>query len=325
SCSAGVACYPEDARNATDLVQLADGALYWAKSTGRAQSRMYDAEHVIVVTEEQRAEFGALLERPRAIRPVFQPLVSLKSGQVVGYEALARFDDSRNLPPSWWFAQAHRFGLGAQLEAEAVRAALAEPDRPDDVYLAVNLSPSALRSRAVRSVLPEDLSGLVIEITEQEEILRDDSLQAVLAPLRARGARIAVDDAGAGYAGLQQVMRMQADIIKLDRALIEDVHLDRVKAALVRSLVHFAGETGAELCAEGIECLDELTTLAELGVTLAQGFVLARPAPAWVGVDLDAVAPCLARPYRTAGGGREPAFKPAAVHASSGHHGRRPL
>ena len=174
-------------------------------------------------------------------------------------------------------------------------------------------------------MLPDDLSGLVIEITEHEEVLRDDSLQTVLAPLRARGARIAVDDAGAGYAGLQQVMRMQADITKLDRALIEDVHLDRVKAALVRSLVHFAGENGAELCAEGIECLDELTTLAELGVTLAQGFVLARPAPAWVGVALDAVAPCLARPHRTAGGGSEPVFKPAAVHAGSGHHGRRPL
>ena len=324
SCSAGVACYPEDARNATDLVQLADGALYWAKSTGRARSRMYDPEHVIVVTEEQRAEFGALLERPRAIRPVFQPLVSLSSGQVVGYEALARFDDSRNLPPSWWFAQAHRFGLGAQLEAEAVRVAIAEPDRPAGVFLTVNLSPSALRSRAVRAVLPEDLSGLVIEMTEQEEILRDDSLQATLAPLRARGARIAVDDAGAGYAGLQQVMRMQADVIKLDRALIQDVHADPVKAALVRSLVHFASETGAELCAEGIECLDELRTLSELGVTLGQGFALARPAPAWVGVNLDAAEVCRSRSTRSADGGREPVFAPA-VRARSGHHGRRPL
>jgi len=256
---------------------------------------------------------------------VFQPLVSLRTGEVVGYEALARFDDSRNLPPTWWFAQAHRFGLGARLEAEAVRAAIAEPNRPQGVFLAVNLSPSALRSSAVRGVLPEDLSGLVIEITEHEEILRDDSLQTALAPLRARGARIAVDDAGAGYAGLQQVMRMQADIIKLDRSLIQDVHADRVKTALVRSLVHFARETGADLCAEGIECLDELRTLSELGVTLAQGYVLARPGPAWTGVDVDVAVVCQSASTRSAETGRDPIMLPSAIRSRSSHHGRRPL
>ena len=296
SCSAGIACFPDDARNATDLVQLADGALYWAKSSGRDRARMYDPEHVLVVTEEQRAEFGSLLERPAAVRPVFQPLVSLQTGEVVGYEALARFDDSRNLPPTWWFEQAHRFGLGARLEAEAVRVAIAEPGRPEGVFLTVNLSPSALRSEEVRAVLPHDLTGIVIEITEQEEILQDDNLQAALAPLRERGARVAVDDAGAGYAGLQQVMRMQADVIKLDRSLVQDVHKDAVKAALVRSLVHFAADTNAELCAEGIENLDELTTLVALGVSMAQGYVLARPAPPWASVSEAAAAVCQGAP-----------------------------
>ncbi len=298
SCSAGVACYPEDAGNATDLVQLADGALYWAKSSGRARARMYDPEHVLVVTEEQRAEFGSLLEQPAAIRPVFQPLMSLESGMVVGYEALARFDDSRNLPPSWWFEQAHRFGLGARLEAEAVRVAIAQPGRPPGTFLSVNLSPSALRSEEVRAVLPDDLTGIVIEITEQEEILADDGLQAVLAPLRERGARIAVDDAGTGYAGLQQVMRMQADVIKLDRSLVHGIHIDTVKAALVRSLVHFAADTNAQLCAEGIENLEELHTLVDLGVSLAQGFVLARPAPPWAGVSPAAAEVCGGAPAR---------------------------
>ena len=323
SCSAGVACYPEDARNATDLLQLADGALYWAKSSGRTRSRMYDPEHVLVITEEQRADFGALLEHPRAIRPVFQPVVSVRSGQVVGYEALARFADSRDLPPTWWFEQAHRFGLGAQLEAEAVRAAIAEPNRPEGVFLAVNVSPSALRSREVHAVLPEDLSGIVIEITEHEEILRDNNFQTVLDPLRARGARIAVDDAGAGYAGLQQVMRMQADIIKLDRALVEGIHLDRVKAALVRSLVHFARETGAELCAEGIECLDELRTLSQLGVTLGQGYALARPARAWAGLNEGVEDVCSADATRAASEARGP-VSPLPALRSLSSHSRRP-
>ena len=164
----------------------------------------------------------------------------------------------------------------------------------------------------------------MIEITAQEEILFDDSLQSTLAPLRARGARIAVDDAGAGYAGLQQVMRMQADIIKLDRSLIQDIHTDRVKAALVRSLVHFARETGAELCAEGIECLDELQTLVDIGVTLAQGFVLARPAPAWGGLDPAAAAVCRSRPARVPDAGRETVFQPVG-RSRAAHHVRRPV
>ena len=91
-----------------------------------------------------------------------------------------------------------------------------------------------------------------------------------------------MDDAGGGYAGLQQVMRMGADIIKLDRALVQDIHTDRAKAALVRSLQHFASDTGAQLCAEGIESADELRTLVDIGVELGQGFLLARPGPAVV-------------------------------------------
>ena len=88
----------------------------------------------------------------------------------------------------------------------------------------------------------------MIEVTEQERVNDPERLQAQLEPLRARGARIAVDDAGGGYAGLQQVMRMRADIIKLDRALVQDIHIDRAKAALVRSLQHFAA-TPAPSCA----------------------------------------------------------------------------
>ena len=320
TCSAGIACYPDDARSATDLVQLADGALYWAKSSGRARAKMYDPEHVLAVSEEQRAEFSSLLDKPHAVRPVFQPLVSLPRGEIVGYEALARFDDRHDMPPSWWFAQAHRFGLGSKLEAEAVRVALAEPGRPEGAFLSINLSPSAMRSPQVRAVLPDDLRGVVIEITEQEEILQDDNLQKSLAPLRARGARIAVDDAGAGYAGLQQVMRMQADMIKLDRSLVSSVHVDPVKAALVRSLVHFAAETGADLCAEGIESLDELRCLTELGVSLAQGFAIGRPAPPWSTVEPAAAEACRRGALRPVGSAREGPGARRAIGAA----GRRP-
>jgi diguanylate cyclase (GGDEF)-like protein len=291
-CSAGIACFPDDARNAGALLQLADGALSWAKDTGRGRSRRYDPEHVFVVTEEQREDFSQLIARPAAVQPVFQPIVSLASGEAVGFEALARFEGKPALPPSWWFSQAHRFGLGAALEAEAVRAALAAVDRPPGCFISVNLSPSALASPETGEQLPEDLDGVVIEITEEERVLDVGALQRHLDPLRSRGARIAVDDAGEGYAGLQQVMSMRADIIKLDRALVADVHADPAKIALIGSLVHFARSTGAVICAEGVETLDELRVLIHLGVAHGQGWALGRPGAAWPRVNPEAARVC---------------------------------
>ena len=291
-CSAGLAIYPDDAKGAGALLQLADGAVRWAKQSGRGRTARYDPEHVFVVTDEQREDFAALIARPDIVRPVFQPVVALASGEPVGFEALARFDGKPGLPPSWWFSQAHRFELGAALEAEAVRAALAVSGRPEGLFLSVNLSPSALASREVRDVLPADLSGLVIEITEEEPVLDVPALQRHIDPLRARGARIAVDDAGEGYAGLQQVMRMHADIIKLDRALVADVPSDPAKIALIGSLVHFARSTGAAICAEGVETLDELRVLIHLGVSYGQGWALARPGDVWPSVNPEAVRLC---------------------------------
>jgi diguanylate cyclase (GGDEF)-like protein len=291
-CSAGIACFPEDARAAGALLQLADGALEWAKACGGGTSRRYETEHVFVVTDEQREDFAGLICRPGALRPAFQPIVSLSTGEPVGYEALARFTDKPGLPPSWWFSQAHRFGLGAALEADAVRLALAQPERPDGTFLSVNLSPSALASAEVRDALPKNLEGVVIEITEEERVLDVEALQRHLDPLRSRGARIAVDDAGEGYAGLQQVMRMRADFIKLDRALVANVHSDPAKIALIGSLVHFARSTSASICAEGIETLDELRVLIHLGVATGQGWVLGRPAEAWPSVNPEAARVC---------------------------------
>ncbi|MEA2379422.1 MAG: diguanylate cyclase [Thermoleophilaceae bacterium] len=291
-CSAGIACYPDDAKSAGALLQLAGGALRWAKESGRGRTRRYDPEHVYVVTEEQREDFAALIARPDAVRPVFQPIVSLASGEPVGYEALARFEGKPGLPPSWWFAQAHRFGLGSALEVQAVRAALAARNRPPGTFLSVNLSPSALADAEVRDGLPADLSGVVLEITEEERVLDVEALQRHLDPLRARGARIAVDDAGEGYAGLRQVMSMRADIIKLDRSLVAEVHADPAKVALIGSLVQFARSTGASICAEGIETLDELRVLIHLGVAYGQGWALGRPAATWPRVNAEAARLC---------------------------------
>jgi diguanylate cyclase (GGDEF)-like protein len=291
SCSAGVSSFPDDALDAARLLELADGALYWAKRSGRDQSRRYDRRLAGQLSGDgQRAEIEALLERDGSIVPVFQPVLELATGRVAGYEALARMPEGPFRPPDHWFNQAHRAGLGPALEAAALRAALRAHGRPERTFLAVNVSPGALLSAEVRAELPDDLSGIVIELTEHELFSTEAALDRELADLRARGARIALDDAGNGYAGLQQIIRVAPDILKLDRSLVDGVHDDPHRFALLRALISFASTTRAAVCAEGVETLDDLAVLAGMDVTYAQGWVLARPDAPWAVLSPQAAA-----------------------------------
>jgi diguanylate cyclase (GGDEF)-like protein len=291
SCSAGVASYPDDAHEPGRLLELADGALYWAKRSGRDQSRRYDRRLAGQLSGDgQRAEIEALLARKDSIAPVFQPVMELATGRLVGYEALARMPHGPLRAPDQWFHQAHRAGLGAALEAAALRAALGAGGRPVGSFLAVNVSSGALISPEVRAALPDDLSGIVIELTEHEIFSTESSLDRELAALRRRGARIALDDAGNGYSGLQQIIRVAPEIIKLDRSLVDGVHDDPHRHALLEALISFAATTGAAVCAEGVETLEDLTVLAAMDVTYAQGWALARPAAPWAPLASSAAA-----------------------------------
>ena len=328
-CSAGVAAYPQHASDAPTLVQLGDSALYWAKHSGRRRTRRYDPDHASGEwSERQRAEVEHLLTLADPIVCAFQPVVSIATGRLIGYEALARFPSQSGRAPDSWFAQAHGCGLGPDLEAAALRAALGPAGRPLETHLAVNVSPSALASDKVQRVLCGNLEGLVIEITEHEFVPDDDSLAIAIADLRARGARIAVDDAGAGHAGLKQLMRVRPDIVKLDRALISGIHEDRAQMALVESFVRFARYVGATVCAEGIESLDELAVLADLDVDWGQGYVLARPDGPWAQVSPVAAEVCrasLAEAFRSMPSERYPisASDRRLVHVSARLAGAR--
>jgi diguanylate cyclase (GGDEF)-like protein len=290
--SAGVATYPEDAQEAADLLAHADAALYAAKHAGRRQTRRYAPNLAARPSRaDERGEVEALLRRGTdAIRIVFQPVLELATGRVCGYEALARIDGEPVRRPDQWFAQAHRAGLGAELEALALRAALAVDDRPAGTFLALNVSPRALLAPPVADVLPDDLSGYVIELTEHEVFSAENALERRLAELRERGARVALDDAGAGYAGLQQLIRVAPDILKIDRSLVHGAHNDAFRYALLEALVSFAGTTGAAVCGEGVEDLQDLRALADLDATYAQGYALARPADPWVGLSPEVAA-----------------------------------
>jgi diguanylate cyclase (GGDEF)-like protein len=303
SCSAGIAAFPADADDPSALCQLADSALYWAKRGGKRRTRRFDPDHSPATwSGRQRAEIEALLAQAQPIHPVFQPVVSLANGRIVGYEALARFPGSSRRAPDVWVAQAHGCGLGPELEAAAISAALEPIGRPFDTHLAINVSPSALSTPIVQRTLSGSLEGIVVEITEHEFVPDDDSIQEAVADLRERGARIAIDDAGAGHAGLKQLMRVRPDIVKLDQALIRDIQTDPARMALVESFVRFARDVGATVCAEGIESLDELAVIADLDVQWGQGYALARPSEPWAGVDRTAAELCrtaLAETFRS--------------------------
>ena len=227
----------------------------------------------------------------------YQPIVDLARGTTVGYEALARFQGPERNPMAW-FAAARALGRHGELEAAALRTALRERDAlPPNCFLTVNVSPDLLTDPAVREVWLEQghLGGVVVELTEQVPITSYDALEGDLAALRAAGALVAVDDAGAGYAGLRHLLVLRPEIIKLDRDLVCDVDLDEAKVALVEMIGTFAGRIDAWLLAEGVERDGELDVLASLGVPLVQGYLLARPGPAWPAVDGDVALRLAAR------------------------------
>ncbi len=293
SCSAGVAAFPIDAEDPSTLCQLAASALYWAKRGGKRRTRRFDPEHSPATWDErQRLEVEELLSLDRPVIPAYQPVISLASGRVIGFEALARFPGEHGRSPDVWFAQAHGCGLGAQLEATAIRAALEPLGRPFDAHLAVNVSPSALGSDEVQAALAGSLERIVVEITEHEFVPDDDRLSSAVADLRDRGAMIAIDDAGAGHAGLKQLVSVRPDIVKLDKALTRGIHSDVARMALVESFVRFARDVGATVCAEGIETLDELAVLADLDVQWGQGYALGHPDEPWPEVSPVAAEVC---------------------------------
>jgi EAL domain-containing protein (putative c-di-GMP-specific phosphodiesterase class I) len=230
------------------------------------------------------AALSAVFADPAQPRLVFQPIVDLRRGIVAGYEALSRFDEPAGWGPDRWFAAADELGLGAQLEARVVAAALvARRDLPANCFLSVNVSPHLLTHPALADLLlaADDLNGLVLELTEHVAVDDVQPLVDLLARLRAAGASVALDDAGSGYSGLQQLAQFRPDFVKLDRALVDHADRDEAKLALAELLGSYAGRLDAWLLVEGVERHEELEAFVRLGVPLAQGFLLAEPGPGW--------------------------------------------
>jgi len=221
-----------------------------------------------------------LLASPDDLTLAFQPIADLAGATVAGYEALSRFPGTAG--PDVWFAAAAEAGLAAELEALAVAKALAAvPALPDNTFLTVNVSPHLLGTDPVQDALAtrRDLRRVVVELTEHTPVDDLGALKRQTEELRARGALIALDDAGSGYSGLQQMAELRPQIVKLDRALVTDADTDPVRVALAEMVGEFAGRIDAWLLAEGLETPGELAAFLRLGAPLGQGWVLGRPAP----------------------------------------------
>jgi EAL domain-containing protein (putative c-di-GMP-specific phosphodiesterase class I) len=224
------------------------------------------------------------------VRMAYQPVVDLGLGAVVGYEALARFGAGHRSPRPY-FGAAVAIGRLGDVEALLLQHALdARSTVPDGCFLAVNISPRLLLEGAVWSALTAagDLSGIVLELTEHERVDNLTPLVRRLDTLRSCGARLALDDVGAGWSGLEQVVELRPDIVKIDRALVQRLHEDPARRAITELLGAFTDKIGGTLLAEGVEVLDELDALLELNVHLAQGFFLGRPQFGWSGVRPEA-------------------------------------
>lgn len=228
-----------------------------------------------------------LLADPDLLRFEYQPILELSSMRTVGTEALARFHLEPRRPPDVWFAEAEEVGLRTDLELEAIRRALEETtDLPLSIYLSLNASPATVIDPGFAETLAHaTVRPLVIEITEHAAIEDYEAVARGLRTIRRRGGRLAVDDAGAGFASLRHILRLSPDIIKLDRSVCADLDTTIGARAMARALIEFAEAMGASIVAEGIERKEELEALQGLGVLFGQGYLLGRPMSL---VDLEA-------------------------------------
>lgn len=212
-------------------------------------------------------------------RIAIQPVVDMRDGSLFGGEALARFPDGVLGNPGAWFAAALEVGMVVELELATVRRALTQVStRPAGTSLSLNFSPATVLA-GLESALGPDVpwDRIVVELTEHTPVDDYEALARALAPLREAGARVAVDDTGAGFASLRHILDLHPDIIKIDIGITRGVDIDPSRAALARMLVQFASEVGITVVAEGVETEGERQALLGLGAMLGQGYLLGRP------------------------------------------------
>jgi EAL domain-containing protein (putative c-di-GMP-specific phosphodiesterase class I) len=269
-------CFSHDIEPSLDRTAL--GALYLVADLAA------EYLHAIEQTQQERHRrcdlTRRLLDDPSSIEMVYQPLLALDTMEVVGVEALSRFPGFEQ-SPAWFFSEAAACGLGVEMEMVAVRAALADLDRiPPSVRLSVNVSPETLYAdefyRTIAGVPPD---RLVVEVTEHAVVDDYTKMRAASRWLTDHGVRLAIDDVGMGFSGLNRILESSPEELKLDAAVIRDVDTNPLKQSMVEMFCAFGQRAGFAVVAEGIETEAEYEALRRLGAPVGQGYYLWRPAP----------------------------------------------
>ena len=289
--SIGIALGPADGADADTLLKNADLALYRAKQEGRSAFRYFEAALDAAARARRQLELDmreALLDGQ--FRLEFQPILSLQSNRISGFEALLRWDHPvrGRVSPGEFIPIAEETGLivpiGEWVLQEACRQAATWPD---GLRVAINVSALQFRSSGLHGVIVQALarSGLAperleIEMTESIFVDNVEATLGLLHSLRNLGIRIALDDFGTGYSSLSYLRSFPFDKIKIDRSFVEGIEAGQDAAAIVRAIVDLARALGMETTAEGVEHEQQLVELREQGCSSIQGYLFSRPVPA---------------------------------------------
>ncbi len=224
---------------------------------------------------------GQVTAALKTLRMAYQPIVSWKMRRVVGYEALLRTSGSALREPEALIDAATQLGRQAEV-GRAVRVSVASSAAalPPGIDLFVNVQAQELLDEALydaASPLSAIASRVVLEVTERASLSSVPDVRARVARLKRMGFRIAIDDLGAGYAGLASFAQLEPSVVKIDMALVRDVHRNHMKARLIGAIASACRELGITVVAEGVELPAERDALADLGCELLQGFLFARP------------------------------------------------
>jgi diguanylate cyclase (GGDEF)-like protein/PAS domain S-box-containing protein len=292
--SIGVSVYPDDAPDSETLLKHADAAMYRAKDAGRDCYALYAMDKDDALAQLSMAgRLRTAIEKAEGLVLHYQPLVRLDSGEIVGAEALIRWQDGdRLVPPGDFLPLAERTGLMGPLSdwvlAEACQQAKTWRDCRLDLYVSINLPPSFWQPTAMRHVLATIESyglnpdRLMIEITESGMMGVDSraNMDSVVDELHERGLRLAIDDFGSGHSSLSRLGQMRVSTLKIDRSFVQDLPEDRNSAVLVSSIIQLARNLGLNPLAEGIETDEQRAFFLEHGCELGQGFHFSRPVAA---------------------------------------------
>lgn len=295
--SLGVALLPDDGADADTLMQSADLALYHAKVGGRSQTRFFDRAMTrdLIRRREIEHELRAAIQREE-LSIFFQPIVDLETGRIRTFEALVRWfhPEKGELKPDEFIPVAEETGvivtLGNWITAQAARTAATWPE---DVNVAVNLSPLQIRAPGaalgIRNALREaglNPSRLELEVTENLFIEDNHATAAFIEELAAIGVRFALDDFGTGYSSLGHINTFPLHKIKVDRSFVSGAHVGRKSDAIIRAVAEMGSTLNIAIVAEGLETVEQVQAVREAGCTLGQGFYFSRAVPDYLAAML---------------------------------------